>query len=61
VGSSFIYLGIALCERWRENFKDYDEKKTSKKAKMGPRKRKRLYHLSPSTENKENQRDLAFG
>jgi hypothetical protein len=36
------------------------KRKIHRKQKMGPRKRG-LYHLSPSIENKENQRDLAFG
>ena len=60
VGFSFIYLGIALCERWREKPQIIGREKNPQKAKMGPRKRG-LYHLSPSIEYKENQRDLAFG
>lgn len=55
----------ALCERWRgigiTNLEKQKEKRIHRKLKYGPKKEKRQYHISPSQQNKENQRDLCNG
>ena len=60
--SLFKNLGIAQCEKGREKpQKLYWMENFFIESWIGPEKLKRQYHISTSTENKENQRDLACG